>query len=129
MTEKSDVYRFRVVVLELLTGKTPIFESMYGEDGGTRLHVIPYAVPAILAGELVKILDPRVGPPDIDEAEAVELVAYTTIHCVKREGKDIPTMADNVVNLERVLIICGSSHDRIKKAKEYLVENLQSGPF
>ena len=102
-------------MLELLTGKTPIFESMYGEDGGTRLHVIPYAVPAILAGELVKILDPRVGPPDIDEAEAVELVAYTTIHCVKREGKDIPTMADNVVNLERVLIICGSSHDRIKK--------------
>jgi len=106
LTAKSDVYGLGVVLLELLTGKRAIFK--YGEDGGrfgTFMSVVDFAVPRILAGELVKILDPRVGPPDVNEAEAVELVAYIALHCVNLEGKDRPTMTDIVNNLERALAI------------------------
>jgi len=109
LTTKSDVYGFGVVLLEILTGKTPIF--LDGEDGGTLLSVhrlVDFAVPTILAGELVNILDPKAGAPDVNEAEAVELVAQTALHCVNLKGKDRPSMAHVVVSLERALAICDS---------------------
>ncbi|XP_027336978.1 putative serine/threonine-protein kinase-like protein CCR3 [Abrus precatorius] len=115
LTAKSDVYGLGVVLLELLTGKRAIFK--HGEDGGTPLSVVDFAVPTILAGELVKILDPRVGPPDVNEGEAVELVSYIAIHCVNLEGKDRPTIADIVLNLERALAICDTIHDSNSSGK------------
>ncbi|XP_010689641.2 putative serine/threonine-protein kinase-like protein CCR3 [Beta vulgaris subsp. vulgaris] len=111
LTAKSDVYGLGVVLLELLTGKRAIFRSNNGDGDPT--SVVDFAVPAILAGELVKILDQRVGLPETNEIEAVELVAYTALHCVHLEGKDRPTMADIVSNLERALTLCDDSHGSI----------------
>ncbi|GAV91844.1 Pkinase domain-containing protein, partial [Cephalotus follicularis] len=101
LTAKSDVYGLGVVLLELLTGKRAIFKD--GEDGGSPVSLVDFAVPVIMAGELVKILDTRVGTPELNEAEAVELVAYTAMHCVHLEGKERPTISDIVANLERAL--------------------------
>jgi hypothetical protein len=111
LTAKSDVYGLGVVLLELLTGKRAIFKS--GESGGTPISVVDFAVPAIMAGELVKILDSRVGPPEMNEVEAVELMAYSAMHCVHLEGRERLTMADIVANLDRALSIFDDSHGSI----------------
>lgn len=111
LTAKSDVYGLGVVLLELLTGKRAIFKS--GDDGRTPISVVDFAVPIIIAGELVKILDSRVGPPEMHEVEAVELMAYSAMHCVHLEGKERLTMADIVANLDRALALFDDSHGSI----------------
>ena len=111
LTAKSDVYGLGVVLLELLTGKRAIFKS--GENGGTPISVVDFTVPAIRAGEVLKVLDSRVGPPELNETEAVELMAYTAMHCVYLEGRERPTMADIVCNLDRALALCDGSHGSI----------------
>lgn len=107
LTAKSDCYGLGVMLLELLTGKKAIFKN--AENGGSPISLVDYAVPVIKAGELTKILDSRVGPPEMNESEAVELMANTAVHCVPLEGKDRLTMSDVVVNLERALALCDDS--------------------
>ncbi|KAI8008729.1 putative serine/threonine-protein kinase-like protein CCR3 [Camellia lanceoleosa] len=102
----------RLLVYEYMkNGALAIFKS--GESGGAPISVVDFAVPVIMAGEIGKILDQRVGPLEPNEAEAVELVAYTAMHCVNLEGKDRPTMTDIVANLERALTLCDDSHGSI----------------
>ncbi|XXG86859.1 hypothetical protein AAC387_Pa11g1687 [Persea americana] len=68
---QSDIYGLGVVKLEVLTGRRAIFKDEEGD--GRPMSVVDYAVPKIMGGELTVILKARVGMPELNEAEAVEL--------------------------------------------------------
>lgn len=102
LTTKSDVYGLGVVLLELLTGK----RAMFKVEGLDPMRVVEYAGPRIEAGELQSVLDKRVGVPNANEAEAVEVVAYTALKCVNLEGNERPSMTNVVLNLERAMSLC-----------------------
>ncbi|WCJ32751.1 CRINKLY4 related 3 [Euphorbia peplus] len=96
LTAKSDVYSFGVVLLELLTGKMAIFDN--------KTNLVEFAVPRILANELLVILDHRIGPAQTaNEAEAIEMMAYTALHCVNSNGINRPTVTNIVSSLEQAL--------------------------
>ncbi|KAK4855567.1 hypothetical protein QYF36_008564 [Acer negundo] len=107
LTAKSDVYGFGVVLLELLTGKKAVFKNE--EDGTGPMGVVEYAVPLIAARQLHKVLDKRVRLPKINEAEAVDLLATTALHCVNLEGRERPNLSDIVSNLEKASALCEDS--------------------
>ncbi|KAH7542245.1 hypothetical protein FEM48_Zijuj02G0052900 [Ziziphus jujuba var. spinosa] len=75
-------------------------------DGIGPMSVVEYALPKLRAGELQSVLDKRVGPPGGKEVEAVELMAYTAMDCLKLEGKERPGMSDIVANLEKAFSLC-----------------------
>ena len=105
LTVKSDGYGCWVVLLELLTGKQAVFTN----DGAGHMGDVEYARHWIVAGELEKILDKRVGLQEMNEIEAVEVVACTALHCISLQGKDRPTVSDVVAKLERALALCDDS--------------------
>ena len=107
LTAKRDVYSFGVVLLELLTGKKAIFCN--DDKEGTPISLVDFAVPLIMSGEFSTALDSRVGPLSQHEGEAVELVAYTALHCVNLEGRNRPSMSNVVANLEQSLSLMNAS--------------------
>ncbi|KAJ6718051.1 SERINE/THREONINE-PROTEIN KINASE-LIKE PROTEIN CCR4 [Salix purpurea] len=94
-----------------------------GETGQKMKKFQEKEMPKIMVNELGKILDPRVGPPEPNEAEAVELVGYIAMHSVNLEGKDRPTMTDIVANLERALSLCDVSHGSISSGTISIVSD------
>ncbi|CAN4095779.1 unnamed protein product [Withania somnifera] len=101
LTAKSDVYGFGPL--------GALFKT--SEKGDMPMSVVDFAVPAIMARELTKISDPRVGLPELREAERVEL------------AKHRPTMTDIISNLERALASCDDSHDSISSSPASIISD------
>ncbi|KAJ1275376.1 hypothetical protein BS78_05G131000 [Paspalum vaginatum] len=106
LTDKSDVYSFGVVLLELMSGCRVV--QRYAESV-TPKNVVEFAVPHILADDVVRVLDPRLPAPTHDEAEALAYVGYLAADCVGPVGCDRPSMTDVVDALERALAACGAA--------------------
>ncbi|XP_030969996.1 wall-associated receptor kinase-like 1 [Quercus lobata] len=95
-TEKSDVYSFGVVLIELLTGKKPVFLTRSQEDQ----NLSTYFIHSVKENRLFDILDTQLRK-DGNKHEVME-VANLAQRCLHLYGKKRPTMTEIVKELEGV---------------------------
>ncbi|XP_039834228.1 proline-rich receptor-like protein kinase PERK4 [Panicum virgatum] len=97
LTEKSDVFSYGVMLLELLTGRRPGDRSSYGQDG--LVDWARQALPrALTDGNYDDLVDPRLGG-DFDKTEAARLVACAAAS-VRHAARRRPKMSQIVMALQ-----------------------------
>lgn len=89
MDEKSDVYSYGVVLLELVTGRKPVGEFGDGVD------IVQWVrrMTDSRKEEVKKVLDPRL--PTVPLQDAMHMF-YVAMLCVEEQAVERPTMRDVV---------------------------------
>ncbi|CAL4989354.1 unnamed protein product [Urochloa decumbens] len=95
LTEKSDVFSFGVLLVELLTRKLPYSKYLSSDGEGLVAHFVTL----LTSGSLVDILDPQVACEGGNQATEVGALAAT---CVKMNRDDRPTMRQVELTLEAI---------------------------
>ncbi|XP_031274598.1 wall-associated receptor kinase-like 22 isoform X2 [Pistacia vera] len=95
-TDKSDVYSFRVVLVELLTGQKPT-SSMRSKERGS---LIAYFITCVEQNCLNNIIDAQV----LSQGRKEEIVAVANLakRCLNLNGKKRPTMKEVSMELEGI---------------------------
>ncbi|XXG57277.1 hypothetical protein AAC387_Pa03g4479 [Persea americana] len=98
LTQKSDVYGFGVVLLEMITGLPPIIRSSTNYE---KKNLVDWASPIIATKDIQAILDPRL-EGDYD-ANSLLKVAGIALACTSPRSIERPTMTDIVAELKDYL--------------------------
>uniref|UniRef100_A0A6N2JWD3 Protein kinase domain-containing protein n=1 Tax=Salix viminalis TaxID=40686 RepID=A0A6N2JWD3_SALVM len=98
LTEKSDVYSFGVVLVELLSGKKPLFLTSSLETVSLVVHFND----SMEDGRIFDIVDAQV-KGDCNEEEAT-VIANLAKRCLNLNGRNRPTMREVARKLEGILL-------------------------
>ncbi|XP_035833241.1 receptor-like protein kinase FERONIA [Helianthus annuus] len=99
LTEKSDVYAFGVVLLEILCARKALDTTLETEQA----HLSDWGVRCHKKGIFDRIVDPFLRGKV--SSESFNKVVETAIQCVSKKGFDRPSMGDVLWNLEQALVL------------------------
>ena len=114
ITEKSDVYSYGVVLLEIITGKKPVDPSFPEEQ-----HVIQWVREHLKSKkDPAEILDPKLqGHPNTQIQEMLQALGISLL-CTSNRGEDRPTMKDVAALLREIRHEPVVGNDAQKPGKE-----------
>ncbi|KAG6530382.1 hypothetical protein ZIOFF_012612 [Zingiber officinale] len=95
LTEKSDIYSFGVVLLELITGQRAI------QSGRSKVHIVQYMASYIAVGNIDAVVDKRFRRSF--SSNSIRNVTDLAMQCTADTSADRPTIVD-VVNQLKVCI-------------------------
>ncbi|KAM0030932.1 putative protein kinase RLK-Pelle-CrRLK1L-1 family [Helianthus debilis subsp. tardiflorus] len=99
LTEKSDVYAFGVVLLEILCARKAFDTTLEREQE----HLSDWGVNCHKKGIFDRIVDPFLRGKV--SSESFNKVVETAVQCVSKKGVDRPSMGDVLWNLEQALVL------------------------
>ncbi|OMO67875.1 hypothetical protein COLO4_29978 [Corchorus olitorius] len=98
-TEKSDIYSFGVILVELLTGKKPTSAIELEE----RKSLVEYYLSSMEENRLVHVLDPQVAKEE--NKEEIMVMANLARRCLNMIGKNRPSIQEVSMELEGIYLL------------------------
>ncbi|KAM7473296.1 hypothetical protein LguiB_020539 [Lonicera macranthoides] len=119
LTEKSDVYGFGIVLLEIVAGRPAVAKTQ------DNTHIIQWVSATVQKGDIKHIVDPRLREEfDVNSVwKAVELA----MACVSRTSTKRPTMNYVVTELKECLAVEIAKRTDSKDSVRLISMNLDSG--
>ncbi|KAJ0987695.1 hypothetical protein J5N97_006051 [Dioscorea zingiberensis] len=99
-TEKSDIYSFGVILLELISGQEPISNENFGANCR---NIVQWAKTYIDSGNIKAIIDPSLDN-DYNE-QSVWKIAEKATMCVKPQGIQRPPMSEVLKDIQEAIAI------------------------
>ncbi|WOH14814.1 hypothetical protein DCAR_0934337 [Daucus carota subsp. sativus] len=103
LTEKSDVFSFGVVLLEMITRQPPLIQSRTEET----IYIYRWVSMKVQNGDVREVVDPRFGRNY--NVRSVQKAIELALSCTSRESSVRPTMNMVVTNLKVAAELC--THD------------------
>ncbi|XP_039809801.1 probable LRR receptor-like serine/threonine-protein kinase At1g67720 isoform X2 [Panicum virgatum] len=107
LTEKSDMYSFGIILLELISGRPPISTISFGEQFRS---IGPWAKSYYESGDIEAIIDPSIiSGGGYQDVQSIWKMAEAAVRCIDTEPRKRPCMPEVVKEIQDAMALERSS--------------------